>query len=140
MNGQIFLLHFLYSVISCRSCSVSLTSLSSSLMLSISVLILRLEVIPIRRILRPSAMSGQSTWHCGHEFLICSPCPQTQIPRHGRYMQGDSRLGARVSVHRLFTFCRWVSQTHLLILHRLDDFSVPIVLDHSVREQRMLRE
>ena len=55
-------------------------------------------------------------------------------------MQGDSRLGARVSTHRLFTLCRRVSQTHLLILHRLDDFSVPIVLDHSVREQRMLRE
>ena len=63
------------------------------------------------------------------------PRPETQIPRHGPSMPGDSRLGVRGGSGRLFLLRRWIAQTHLLILHRFDILILPIILDHFVREQ-----
>jgi hypothetical protein len=73
-------------------------------------------------------------------FYLAIPIPETQIPRHDASMPGDLCLGTGASTHRLFTLCRWIAQTHLLILHRLNNLIPPFVLDYFVREQRAFGE
>jgi hypothetical protein len=55
-------------------------------------------------------------------------------------MPGDFQLGAAASTHRLFTLRRWIAQTHLFILHRLDNLILPFILDKFVRKQRAFGE